>query len=50
MPSHEADIRDLFVDSSLIVEEICIDVHLTNNWTALMDGLQDLKFSIELPS
>lgn len=50
MPSHEANIRDLFVDSSLVVEEICIDVHLTNYWAALVDSLQDLKFSIELPS
>ena len=50
MPSHEADIRDLLVDSSLVVEEICIDVHLTNNWSTLIDGLQDLKFAIELPS
>ena len=48
MPSHEADIRDLFIDPSLAVEEICIDVHLTNYWAALIDGLQDLKFSIEL--
>ena len=50
MPSHEADIRDLFIDPSLVVEEICIDVHLTIYRAALIDGLQDLKFAIELPS
>ena len=49
MPSHKANVRDLLVDTPLVVEEICIDIHLTNNWAALMDRLQYLKFAIELP-
>jgi len=39
MTAHEADIRCLLVDAAFIVEEISENVHLTNDWTALIDLL-----------